>query len=137
MIWQKWREMWMCCIRHAFRKSAFRSVLWDFSVSASDVGWEPEAQVTTPAECQSAPTNNLGCVVPAAAEESLDGFLQLLKRQDCSTSFKMRPSFAALQDRPQEYEQARGKYIIDNNTMQILSKDAVIMHPLPRVDEVS
>ena len=54
-----------------------------------------------------------------------------------STCFKMRPSSAALQDRPQEYEQARGKYIIDKNTMQILSKSAVIMHPLPRVDEVS
>ena len=61
----------------------------------------------------------------------------ILNRQDCSTHLKMRPSSAVLQDRPQEYEQARGKYIIDNNTMQILSKDAVIMHPLPRVDEVS
>jgi aspartate carbamoyltransferase catalytic subunit len=42
-----------------------------------------------------------------------------------------------MQDRPDEYEQARGKYIIDNETMKILSKDAIIMHPLPRVDEVT
>ena len=43
----------------------------------------------------------------------------------------------ALQDRPEEYERARGKYIIDNETMKILPKHSVIMHPLPRVDEVN
>ena len=41
-----------------------------------------------------------------------------------------------LQDRPEEYERARGKYIIDNNIMRILPKRSVVMHPLPRVDEV-
>ena len=45
-------------------------------------------------------------------------------------------SDTALQDRPEEYERARGKYIIDNETMKILPKHSVIMHPLPRVDEV-
>lgn len=42
-----------------------------------------------------------------------------------------------MQDRPQDYEQARGKYIIDKETMKVLPASAVIMHPLPRVDEVS
>ena len=32
--------------------------------------------------------------------------------------------------------QARGKYIIDAATLQRLRKDAVVLHPLPRVDEV-
>jgi aspartate carbamoyltransferase catalytic subunit len=32
--------------------------------------------------------------------------------------------------------QARGKYIIDANVMKQLRKDAVVLHPLPRVDEV-
>lgn len=41
-----------------------------------------------------------------------------------------------LQDRPEDYEQARGKYIIDRETLKIMRKDAIIMHPLPRVDEV-
>lgn len=41
-----------------------------------------------------------------------------------------------VQDRPEDYEQARGKYIIDNETLKIMPKDAIIMHPLPRVDEV-
>ena len=40
------------------------------------------------------------------------------------------------QDRPQDYEQARGRYIIDAETMKCLPKDAIVMHPLPRVDEV-
>lgn len=32
--------------------------------------------------------------------------------------------------------QARGKYIIDPTIMSIMQKQAVVMHPLPRVDEV-
>ena len=41
-----------------------------------------------------------------------------------------------MQDRPEDYEQARGRYIIDRETLKIMRKDAIIMHPLPRVDEV-
>ena len=52
------------------------------------------------------------------------------------SSCSVAATLLTLQDRPQEYEQARGKYIIDNETMKVLSKDAIIMHPLPRVDEV-
>ncbi|KAJ9528250.1 hypothetical protein QJQ45_014235 [Haematococcus lacustris] len=37
----------------------------------------------------------------------------------------------------QEYAQARGKYIIDAELMKKMKKHAVIMHPLPRVDEIS
>lgn len=36
----------------------------------------------------------------------------------------------------QEYAKARGKYIIDEAIMRTMRKDAVVMHPLPRVDEV-
>ena len=32
--------------------------------------------------------------------------------------------------------QARGKYIIDRTIMDIMQKHAVVLHPLPRVDEV-
>ena len=38
--------------------------------------------------------------------------------------------------RPDDYEAAKGKYIIDTELMKLLPKDAVVMHPLPRVDEV-
>jgi len=42
---------------------------------------------------------------------------------------------AAPQDRPEDYESARGKYIIDAATMRALPASSVVMHPLPRVDE--
>ena len=45
------------------------------------------------------------------------------------------PSFDG-QDRPEDYEKARGKFIIDNELMKILPKSSVVLHPLPRVDEV-
>lgn len=35
-----------------------------------------------------------------------------------------------------EYDEARGKYIIDKNAMDALNANAVVMHPLPRVDEI-
>ncbi|KAG2435363.1 hypothetical protein HXX76_007436 [Chlamydomonas incerta] len=35
------------------------------------------------------------------------------------------------------YNAARGKYIIDKELMQILQPHAVVMHPLPRVDEIT
>eukprot|EP00983_Pelagomonas_calceolata_P095452 1158010-Pelagomonas_calceolata.AAC.8 len=39
-------------------------------------------------------------------------------------------------DGVQEYEQARGKYIINKELMKSMQKQAVVLHPLPRVDEV-
>jgi len=35
------------------------------------------------------------------------------------------------------YEQARGKYIIDAPLMKLVPKHGVVMHPLPRVDEIT
>ncbi len=39
-------------------------------------------------------------------------------------------------DRIADYEAVRGKYIIDPAAMVALSADAIVMHPLPRVDEI-
>ncbi len=39
-------------------------------------------------------------------------------------------------DRTADYESARGKYIIDRELLQVMKERAVIMHPLPRVDEI-
>ena len=39
-------------------------------------------------------------------------------------------------DRTEEYEQARGKYTIDRSVMDCMQDHAVVMHPLPRVDEI-
>jgi aspartate carbamoyltransferase catalytic subunit len=38
---------------------------------------------------------------------------------------------------PGEYEAARGQYVIDRNAMQRLNPDAILLHPLPRVDEIT
>jgi aspartate carbamoyltransferase catalytic subunit len=35
-----------------------------------------------------------------------------------------------------EYEKTKGIYIVDNRIMGILSKNSIVMHPLPRVDEI-
>jgi aspartate carbamoyltransferase catalytic subunit len=40
-------------------------------------------------------------------------------------------------DRIEDYEKARGKYIIDDTVMAALPEKSVIMHPLPRVDEIA
>ena len=39
-------------------------------------------------------------------------------------------------DRTTEYEQARGRYIVDRSVMDCMQDHAVVMHPLPRVDEI-
>ena len=39
-------------------------------------------------------------------------------------------------DRIADYEAVRGKYIIDPAAMALLPDDAIVMHPLPRVDEI-
>ena len=39
-------------------------------------------------------------------------------------------------DRIEDYEAARGKYIVNAEVMEVLREDAVVMHPLPRVDEI-
>ena len=40
-------------------------------------------------------------------------------------------------NRTADYESARGKYIIDLDLLKVLKERAVIMHPLPRVDEIT
>ncbi len=37
----------------------------------------------------------------------------------------------------QEYEKVRGTYVIDSAILEMLKPDAAIMHPMPRVDEIS
>ncbi len=37
----------------------------------------------------------------------------------------------------EEYLKAKGQFILDNNRAEKMKDDAIIMHPLPRVDEIS
>jgi aspartate carbamoyltransferase catalytic subunit len=38
---------------------------------------------------------------------------------------------------PSEYEASRGVYVIDKAAMERLNSNAIVMHPLPRVDEIT
>jgi len=40
-------------------------------------------------------------------------------------------------DRIEDYERARGIYIINHEILDVMKPDAIIMHPLPRVDEIA
>ena len=40
-------------------------------------------------------------------------------------------------DRVQEYQQARGHYVVDRSILERMSAGAIVMHPLPRVDEIA
>lgn len=41
------------------------------------------------------------------------------------------------QDRPEDYEAAKGKYIVNPSVLGLMRPSAVVMHPLPRVDEIT
>eukprot|EP00884_Botryococcus_braunii_P014614 jgi/Botrbrau1/23153/Bobra.0041s0005.1 len=55
---------------------------------------------------------------------------------DVDVLYQTRIQKERFQDRPEDYEKARGKYIIDKDTMRLLPQSSIIMHPLPRVDEI-
>ena len=38
---------------------------------------------------------------------------------------------------PEDYAAASGKYIVDQSVMDALPQSSVVMHPLPRVDEIT
>ena len=40
-------------------------------------------------------------------------------------------------DRPQDYEAARGKYVVTRAVMDALPARGIVMHPLPRLDEIT
>ena len=40
-------------------------------------------------------------------------------------------------DRPEDYEKAQGRFIVDRALMDKMRPDAVVMHPLPRVGEIA
>uniref|UniRef100_A0A7S0RLQ6 aspartate carbamoyltransferase n=1 Tax=Pyramimonas obovata TaxID=1411642 RepID=A0A7S0RLQ6_9CHLO len=56
---------------------------------------------------------------------------------DVDVLYQTRIQQERFKDRPEEYEQARGKYIIDQSIMDVMRKDSIVMHPLPRLDEIT
>jgi aspartate carbamoyltransferase catalytic subunit len=40
-------------------------------------------------------------------------------------------------DRPADYEKCRGLYVINRASLDLMQPDAILMHPLPRIDEIT
>lgn len=55
---------------------------------------------------------------------------------ECDVVYQTRIQRERFGERIDMYNEARGKYIIDKKVMNVLQKHAVIMHPLPRLDEI-
>ncbi|PUZ50805.1 hypothetical protein GQ55_6G089500 [Panicum hallii var. hallii] len=55
----------------------------------------------------------------------------------CDVIYQTRIQKERFGERIDLYEAARGKYIIDKKVLDVLPKHAVIMHPLPRLDEIT
>lgn len=40
-------------------------------------------------------------------------------------------------DRDEDYQRAKGVYVVDNAVLSLMRPDSIVMHPLPRVDEIN
>ncbi|XP_010914111.1 aspartate carbamoyltransferase, chloroplastic [Elaeis guineensis] len=67
-------------------------------------------------------------------EESTDLFEVVSK---CDVVYQTRIQRERFGERIDLYEAARGKYIVDSKVLDVMPKHAVIMHPLPRLDEIT
>uniref|UniRef100_A0A7I4F150 aspartate carbamoyltransferase n=1 Tax=Physcomitrium patens TaxID=3218 RepID=A0A7I4F150_PHYPA len=55
----------------------------------------------------------------------------------CDVIYQTRIQRERFGDRIDLYNAARGKYIVDTKVMNVLPKHAVVLHPLPRLDEIT
>lgn len=56
--------------------------------------------------------------------------------RDVDVVYQTRIQRERFGDRIEDYEKARGKYVIDETVMEALPESSVVLHPLPRVDEI-
>lgn len=54
----------------------------------------------------------------------------------CDVVYQTRIQRERFGERVDLYEEARGKYIVDRDVLGVMQKHAVVMHPLPRLDDV-
>ncbi|WCJ32976.1 Aspartate carbamoyltransferase chloroplastic [Euphorbia peplus] len=55
----------------------------------------------------------------------------------CDVVYQTRIQRERFGERIDLYEEARGKYIVDRSVLNVMQKHAVVMHPLPRLDEIT
>lgn len=56
---------------------------------------------------------------------------------ECDVVYQTRIQKERFGEKIDLYEKARGKYIVNQNMLKVMQRHAVVMHPLPRLDEVS
>ncbi|PON41177.1 Aspartate carbamoyltransferase [Parasponia andersonii] len=56
---------------------------------------------------------------------------------NCDVVYQTRIQRERFGERIDLYEEARGKYIVDRRVLEVMPKHAVVMHPLPRLDEIT
>lgn len=67
--------------------------------------------------------------------EEVDELEPALRKSD--VVYQTRVQKERFADKPEEYLRAKGKFIITRASMALMKSDAVLMHPLPRVDEIA
>ena len=66
--------------------------------------------------------------------EEADDLAEVAARAD--VIYQTRIQRERFGDRIGEYEEARGQYVIDRSILDCMQEHAIVMHPLPRVDEI-
>lgn len=56
---------------------------------------------------------------------------------ECDVVYQTRIQKERFGERLDLYEKARGKYIVNQNILKVMQRHAVVMHPLPRLDEIT
>ncbi|KAJ1387322.1 Aspartate/ornithine carbamoyltransferase [Sesbania bispinosa] len=56
---------------------------------------------------------------------------------ECDVVYQTRIQKERFGERIDLYEKARGKYIVNQDILKVMQEDAVVMHPLPRLDEIT
>ncbi|RDX88199.1 Aspartate carbamoyltransferase 2, chloroplastic, partial [Mucuna pruriens] len=56
---------------------------------------------------------------------------------ECDVVYQTRIQKERFGERIDLYEKARGKYIVNQGILKVMPKHAVVMHPLPRLDEIT
>lgn len=56
---------------------------------------------------------------------------------NCDVIYQTRIQRERFGERVDDYNAARGKYIVDKRVMEALPKHGIVMHPLPRLDEIT
>jgi aspartate carbamoyltransferase catalytic subunit len=67
--------------------------------------------------------------------EEEDDLLEVAQKVD--VVYQTRIQRERFGDRIEDYDLARGKYIVDLRLMEVLPEHARVLHPLPRVDEIA